>query len=102
MNSVITRWEPKNAGCLLDEHHGHAANSSAIIQLAAREGWQPGWEDALAYAKEGVQGGETQDWLADQAMEWLNENIAPEGFSFGWYSGNFFLMDEEWWTEDAQ
>jgi hypothetical protein len=38
-----------------------------------------------------------QGELADQAEEWLNDNVAPEGYSFGWHNGDFFLMCSEWW-----
>lgn len=30
--------------------------------------------------------------IADACEEWLNKNIAPEGYSFGWYDGEFFLL----------
>ena len=35
--------------------------------------------------------------LADKAEQWLNDNIAPEGWSFAWCDGEFFLWpDSEW------
>jgi hypothetical protein len=42
-----------------------------------------------------------QGELGDQAEEWLNENVAPEGYSFGWHNGDFFLMCSEWWAIEA-
>lgn len=37
------------------------------------------------------------DGLADAAEAWLNEQLAPERHSFGWFQGEFFLWaDEEW------
>jgi hypothetical protein len=32
-----------------------------------------------------------QGELTDRAQQWLNENIAPEGWAFGWCDGEFFL-----------
>lgn len=37
--------------------------------------------------------------LADEAEVWLNQNVAPEGCSFGWFDGEFFLWsDRDWET----
>lgn len=35
----------------------------------------------------------------DAVEGWLNDNIAPEGFSFGWHDGEFFLWSTETWAE---
>ena len=37
----------------------------------------------------------------DDVVNWLNENVASEGHSFGWYDGEFFYQSQEWWDEDA-
>lgn len=39
--------------------------------------------------------------LADEAEEWLNEHIAPEGHTFGWLDGEFWLMADDDWKEWA-
>jgi hypothetical protein len=36
---------------------------------------------------------------SDVAENWLNENVAPEGYSFGWHEGEFFLWSTETWAE---
>lgn len=42
-----------------------------------------------------------QGGLADQAEEYLNTEVAPEGWAFGWRDGEFFLgPDHEWHDEE--
>lgn len=41
-----------------------------------------------------------QGCLADDAEDFLN-TIAPEGYSFGWHDGEFFMQTTEWWEEAA-
>lgn len=36
--------------------------------------------------------------LSDDCDRWLNDQL-PEGYSFGWYDGEFFLQSDEWWEE---
>ena len=37
---------------------------------------------------------------SEEAEEYLN-SICPDGYSFGWHDGEFFLMDAEWWEEES-
>lgn len=38
--------------------------------------------------------------LSDRAEEWLNENVAPAGWTFGWVdAGEFFLWPDAQWEE---
>jgi hypothetical protein len=46
------------------------------------------------YAGDYVSG---QGNLADTALDWMNANVAPEGYRFGWHDGEFFLASDEWW-----
>lgn len=39
-----------------------------------------------------------QGGLAEAAEDFLN-TLAPEGYSFGWLDGEFFLASAEWWEE---
>lgn len=41
-----------------------------------------------------------QGGVADDAEDYLN-SIAPEGYSFGWHDGDFFMQSGEWWDEEA-
>ena len=36
---------------------------------------------------------------ADKAEAYLNEHVAPEGYSFGWYEGEFYLWLVEAWED---
>ena len=36
--------------------------------------------------------------LADKAEGWLNEDVVPEGWEFGWDDGAFFLWTSEQWA----
>lgn len=93
--------DPKDAGCWIDGHAGHY--SSAHLILIAKD-W--GWEDqeaidmAVDYFK-----GEYPEGLfdaADDAELYLNENVAPEGYSFGWFQTEFFLWKNETWDEEEE
>lgn len=35
---------------------------------------------------------EVLDYAADEAELWLNDNVAPDGYVFGWVDGEFYLM----------
>jgi len=35
--------------------------------------------------------------MADDAENWLNDNVAPEGYAFGWHDGEFFLWTDADW-----
>jgi len=35
--------------------------------------------------------------LADEAELWLNDNVAPDGHSFGWFDGEFYLWSNTDW-----
>lgn len=37
--------------------------------------------------------------LADEAENWLNDNIAPSDASFGWFDGEFYLWSNKDWSE---
>jgi len=39
--------------------------------------------------------------LSDRATDWLNEHVAPEGWTFGWSGGEFFLLPESEWDENG-
>lgn len=36
---------------------------------------------------------------SDEVENWLNDHVAPEGYSFGWWEGEFFLWSVESWEE---
>lgn len=40
-----------------------------------------------------------QGGMVDQAIEWLNNYVAPAGYEFGFSEGDFFLQSDAWWQE---
>lgn len=78
-----------------------------LVQMAHWHGFKFSREDCAAFdrVKAELEGGPAApeaDWgaldaLADSAEEWVNENVAPAGFRFGWDEGEFVLMTIDWW-----
>lgn len=77
-------------GCYVDELHGVYAPWRAC-KVARDFGWI------------GRQPTDIEDswYQAEEATEWLNENVAEDGYSFGWYDGGFFYQSEDWWGDTA-
>lgn len=107
-----TKWELAT-GCWIDDRWGQYG-ITRLIQIAQDYGFVlDDCEQAAVYAYRKDQttfkhcGLESyvDDWLlnqggiADTAEEWMNENVAKDGFSFGWSNGEFFYMNTEWWEE---
>lgn len=99
---------PDNAGCWIDGHWGHYSGAR-LIQIATSAGWDD--TDAFAAAErymknepeldeDGVDLQYEHIWdAADEAEVWMNEHIAPEGYSFGWHDGEYFLWKDSEWEE---
>jgi hypothetical protein len=75
-------------GCLLDEHNGQVENDRDVTVWASRCSWES--EPMVV---------ESDEWAdaVEEAVEYLNDHVARDGYSFGWYEGNFFYQSEEWW-----
>ena len=106
---MTIRLLPVDAGCWVDGTWGTYG-----IALMVQKAHSLGYDDALivniADAKMATLGPiampqvseEDEELLseaADGVVLWLNDNVAPEGFSFGWHGGEFFLQSEAWWAE---
>ncbi len=125
MTTEIDQALPSDAGCWIDGHWGQYA-TARLIEIAAAHGWaddctydydKPGVEDErtateLASAhlasigpssSAGITDSEHEYLIeaSDAAEEWLNQHVAPEGFSFSWYDGEFFLWSDETWEEGS-
>ena len=92
-----------NAGCWVDGSWGHYG-PARLIQIALGHGWKD--EDAqflqeIYFGSNGMyEDCERIYDAADDAERWLNENVAPEDYSFGWYDGEFFLWNNEDWEAE--
>jgi hypothetical protein len=105
-----------STGCIIDSHWGHYG-VARLVDIAQEYGMEISDldEEAVWAYRNNME--EFQDeatgefhsapgWifdqggLGDEAEDWLNENVAKEGFSFGWNDGELFYMNDEWWDED--
>lgn len=109
--------EQMEAGCYIDGHWGQYGIARVII-LAS----EMGWTDNDAEAEQAVElaekhlasmgpsdspdltGDEWEQLMydADKAEEWLNDNKAMDGYSFGWEDGEFFYMHSSWWNDEDE
>lgn len=110
---AIVKAEPEDAGCWVDGHWGqyglahlvlkatdYGYADAEMIDYATRHmaSMSPnGDEDLTDDEHEAMSDG------ADDVESWLNAHVAPEGYSFGWQDGEFFLWaDAEWEDEDDE
>lgn len=82
-----------DAGCWVDGHWGWQG-SLRVIQLAHEFGWTE-YTDPVHPDDEYVHE------IADQAEEWMNNNVAPDGHSFGWFDGGWFLWSYDTWEDET-
>lgn len=87
-----------DTGCVFDGHHGQYIYSM-IVELAINEGWpeesyDKTWWDGL------TDKGASEEMIeaAEEAEEWLNENIAEDGHHYGWNDGEYFYWTDEHWA----
>lgn len=117
---TIRKANPSDAGCWIDGHWGQYG-IARMISLAALHGYvdtaaEPPFatNDVVDTARrhlatagpstsEPISDGEWTDLetACDDVEEWMNEHVAPEGFSFGWQDGEFFLESDAWWSEES-
>lgn len=105
--------ESVSAGCWIDGHWGRFG-SVRLLELALRRGWQVNKEDQeivdrlLTEVATSARPATDDDWealldqgaMADHAEQWLNDNVAPDGLTFGWHDGEFFLWPMHVWHDD--
>ena len=118
-----------DAGCWIDGHWGQYG-TDRLVQIASAWGFVGSGDERdrllITYCSQRVERDEATalaallplmtpderdaaEWqiaeevysLADDAESWLNEHAAPEGYSFGWHDGEFFLWSTETWEEES-
>jgi hypothetical protein len=104
------RADPADTGCWVDGVKGIYA-PVAVVDIARSRGfaWPHPDTDADLYewARAGQHGPGPMNedssvaWgeLCDDAEQWLDDHIAPEGYWFGWLDGDFMLGSEAQWCE---
>ena len=98
-----TKAKPVDA-CWIDGHWG-IYGLPRMIDIAIEHGLPDLGEDecALLSAYEDGEGYDPDEFysLADEVEEWMNAWLAPDGYSFGWYEGEFFLLSNDNWLATA-
>lgn len=86
---MTTTQNNNDTGCIVDEMWGIYV-PQRVCAMAIEAGWQglvPIDDETLQSAYE----------LADEAIEWLNDNMADDGFSYGlWNGGLYYWANDEW------
>ena len=113
-----TRVSASDAGCWIDGRWG-IYGPGRLLDIASSYGFPMDDDDRAIIAAHDAHSdtvtlstGETidavtiaecvsgQGELTDRAEDWLNEHVAPDGYTFGWHDGEFFLWaDSEWESE---
>jgi hypothetical protein len=104
---TIIKATPEDAGCYVTGWWGQYAGAHMIAQaqqfgyvndevtlLAMRH--VPHTDDELSFDEL-----EALDAGAEDAERWLNDNVAPNDYLFGWHDGEFYLASVDWWNEDS-
>jgi hypothetical protein len=80
------RDETLEVGCYFDSARGIYIGE-AVQNMAIGYGWSE--KNFLSVNST------FYDEVTDEAIGWLNGNVAPEGTYFDFHDGEFFLMEEE-------
>lgn len=105
----ITKATPEDAGCYVDGHWGQYGVAH-MVKRAQEFGFDDDAEvvgiadrhlASMSRFAEPISDDEheTLMWASDEVENWLNEHVAPEGYSFGWNDGEFFLWSDEEWEQ---
>lgn len=100
----------QDTGCYVGGSWGHYA-PARMIQRASEE-WGYDDQDVVDLAHKKLQAmmpssapaltDAEEDLLIEYANEvedWLNKNVAADGYFFSWHDGEFFFQSAEWWEE---
>lgn len=83
-------------GCYVDGIHGIYVYRR-VTDLAA----EFGYKGTLLTDDDCMDATEDSDLLevVDEAIDWLNTNVTVEGYSFGFYDGDFMYWSDADWQE---
>lgn len=101
MDTLLFTWDAEDAGCIIAGSLGQYGVVE-LLSLAVSSGCDI--PDVIKYGNMDQNEALEYEWIgevADDAEAWLNENAAPEGYSFGWHDGEFFLWSNEQWGDEA-
>lgn len=114
--SEITKYDASGAGCIIDGHWGQYG-VARMVEIASEHGYGQSENKGREYDIFCLSDrklaelrsssypypltDEEEEKLSDAADSvelWMNENIAPEGYQFGWEDGEFFFCQDTWWN----
>lgn len=98
MSETIERMTPAEAGCWVPGLVGRYG-SQEVISIAVNCGWDDEDAQRILDSDDNEAIWDAVIDVADDAEIWLNEHVAPEGYYFGWYDGEFWLWSEGDWQE---
>ncbi len=109
MARAIVKATPADAGCYVDGHWGQYGIAH-MVDRATEFGFEDVGLEDIAGRHLACIGPSTAEPITDdehQALsdaagdveQWLNDNVAPEGHSFGWYEGEFYLWPDAQWED---
>jgi hypothetical protein len=97
--TTVVKATTEDAGCWVDGVRGWHALAYMVVNLAThRCGYPLSDEDrAMVELYDAGQRDLTDEVheIADEAEAWLNEHVAPDGYTFLWIDGDFCLIDDE-------
>ena len=97
----ITRATAQDAGCWIDGHWGQYA-AVRLCELATAHGGPAFLSYGVGEAMDSPVDARDHDgemWAADDALSWMNDHVAPQGFYFDWCEGELFLWSDDDWAE---
>lgn len=81
-------------GCYVADHHGiYVPNAFCSIASAY------GWNGHIPTLDDCRDASEDAHHDVDEAIEWMNDNVAEEGSSFGWWEGGIYYFPLTEWEE---
>lgn len=113
---MTTRAKAADAGCWIDGHWGqygvarmveiaatHGYGDETLVGAMARELTYMGPNMGSDHRTDEMRENDGEILMdgADGVEAWLNDNVAPGGFSFGWHDGEFFLWSTASWEEEG-
>ncbi len=108
---TIERASETDAGCWVDGHWGQYG-LARMVSIAEDCGYDDDEVIDIATRHLASIGPSTSEPItddeheilrdaADEVEQWLNDNVAPDGYYFGWYDGEFMLWSDETWADDT-
>jgi hypothetical protein len=100
----VTKWSENETGCYVDGHRGQYAITH-MIDIAHDNGFKLSDLDQYRVNEYNYADSDRADIyetvyeLGDKAEQWMNDNLAIEGYSFGWHDGEFYYWSNESWEE---